>query len=340
MKKLLNTLYVTKQGTYLHQEGETIVAELEKKIILRLPAHTLSGLVCFGNVLCSPALLALCSKYGIHVSFLTEYGKFLARVEGPVSGNVLLRIQQMKTAMDSVKSAEIAKSFLYGKILNSRSIIQRRLRDHGENPQCHRAVDLLANSVRLLKKADNLESIRGLEGDAAAVYFESFNELILTSQDNFYIRNRNRRPPLDPMNALLSFIYTILAHDCEAALETVGLDPQIGFLHALRSGRPSLALDLMEEFRAPLADRLALSLVNLKQIQPEDFTKTETGTVNMHEKARKTLLTVWQNKKQETIQHPFLNEKVKIGLLPHIQASLLARFIRGDIDIYPPFIVK
>ena len=340
MKKLLNTLYVQTQGIYLRREGETIVAEKEHTVLSRIPIHTLSGLVCFGNVLCSPFLLGLCAEHGVHVSFLTEYGKFLSRVEGPVSGNVLLRIAQMKAASDLQKTCDIAKSFVAGKILNTRNILQRRLRDHGEDNACNRAVIELAASVRQLRNVSSIEIVRGIEGDAAARYFEVFNCLLVAQQDSFTIKNRNRRPPCDPMNALLSFLYTLLAHDCTGALESVGLDPQIGFLHALRSGRPSLALDLMEEFRAPLADRTALSLVNLQQVNKKDFKVSETGAVEMTENARKTVLVAWQKKKKESIVHPFLGEKVEIGLLPYVQSLLLARFLRGDLDAYPPFLLK
>lgn len=340
MKKLLNTLYVQTQGTYLRREGETVVAEREREVVARIPVHTLSGLVCFGNVLCSPFLLGLCGERGVHVSFLTEHGRFLARVEGPVSGNVLLRVAQGKAADDPVRVRELASSFVAGKILNARTVLQRRLRDHGDEPGCARAVGLLAGFARQLRQAENTDAVRGTEGEAAACYFAVFNELIVAQRAAFAIRGRNRRPPLDPMNALLSFLYTLLAHDCTGALESVGLDPQIGFLHALRPGRDSLALDLMEEFRAPLADRLALSLVNLQRVSRKDFRTSESGAVEMSENARKTVLLAWQQKKKETIVHPFLGEKVEIGLLPYVQALLLARHLRGDLDGYPPFLLK
>ena len=340
MKKLLNTLYVQSQGSYLRQEGETVVVERERAIVARIPIHTLSGIVCFGNVLCSPFLLGLCGERGVHVSFLTEHGRFLARVEGPVSGNVLLRVAQMKAADDPRWTRDIAASCVAGKILNARTILQRRLRDHGDDEVCSHAVIELAGAVQQLRKAATTDEVRGVEGSAAARYFEAFNELIVAQREAFAIRNRNRRPPLDPMNALLSFLYTLLAHDCVGALESVGLDPQIGFLHALRPGRPSLALDLMEEFRAPLADRMALSLVNLQQLGGKNFKTSESGAVEMSEAARKTVLLAWQKKKQETIVHPFLGDKVEIGLLPHAQALLLARHLRGDLDAYPPFLLK
>ena len=340
MKKLLNTLYVQSQGSYLRQEGETVVVERDRTIVARIPIHTLSGIVCFGNVMCSPFLLGLCGERGVHVSFLSEHGRFLARVEGPVSGNVLLRVAQMKAAQDADKARDIAASFVAGKIINARTILQRRLRDHGDDADCAQGVIELAALVQKLRKASTTDEVRGVEGEAAAKYFKTFNALLVAQRDAFAIRNRNRRPPLDPMNALLSFLYTLLAHDCVGALESVGLDPQIGFLHALRPGRPSLALDLMEEFRAPLADRMALSLVNLQQLGPKDFKVSESGAVEMSEAARKTVLLAWQKKKQETILHPFLGEKVEIGLLPYVQALLLARLLRGDLDAYPPFLLK
>ena len=340
MKKLLNILYVQTQGTYLRREGETVVAEREHDVVARIPIHTLSGIVCFGNVLCSPFLLGLCGERGVHVSFLSEHGRFLARVEGPVSGNVLLRVAQQKAADDPIHARELAKSFVAGKILNARTVLQRRLRDHGDEPGCSHAVVELAALVRQLRGTASVDVVRGVEGDAAARYFEAFNGLLVAQREAFSIRNRNRRPPRDPTNALLSFLYTLLAHDCAGALESVGLDPQIGFLHALRPGRDGLALDLMEEFRAPLADRMALSLVNLQQLGPRDFKTTESGAVEMTESALKTVLLAWQKKKQETILHPFLGEKVEIGLLPYVQSLLLARHLRGDLDAYPPFLLK
>lgn len=340
MKKLLNILYVQTQGMYLRREGETVVAEREHIVVARIPVHTLSGIVCFGNVLCSPFVLELCGEHGVHVTFLSEHGRFIARVDGPVSGNVLLRVAQMKAAGETEHARQIAYGFVAGKILNARAILQRRLRDHGMDAACEHAVQRMQNLVEDLRKADDMEVMRGIEGEAASCYFDAFNALLVAQKDGFSINGRNRRPPLDPMNALLSFLYTLLAHDCAGALEGVGLDPQIGFLHALRPGRDSLALDLMEEFRAPLADRVALSLVNLKQLSPRQFRKSESGAVEMNDEARKTVLLAWQQKKKEVILHPFINEKVEIGLLPHVQALLLARHLRGDLDAYPPFLLK
>lgn len=341
MKKLLNTLYVTTQDTYLRKEGETVVVEKEKQVLLRLPIHTLQGIVTFGNVMTSPFLLNLCAERGVCVSFMSESGRFLARVTGPVSGNVLLRLAQMRAYEDKEKKGEIARSFVIGKLLNARNIILRRIRDHGDSDVLRDAAEKHVDVVRRVRDSPpDAERLRGLEGEAGATYFGCFNELLVAQKDDFAISGRNRRPPTDPMNALLSYLYTLLAHDCRGALEGVGLDPQIGFLHEIRSGRPGLALDLMEEFRAVLADRVALSLVNLRQVGPRDFKTTESGAVEMKEETRKTILQTWQKKKQETIQHPFLEERVPIGLLPHLQALLLARYLRGDLDAYPPYIQK
>lgn len=341
MKKLLNTLYITTQETYLRKEGETVVVEKDKSVLLRLPIHTLQGIVTFGNVMTSPFLLNLCAERGVCVSFMSETGKFLARVTGPISGNVLLRLAQMRAYEDKTKKGEIARSFVIGKVMNVRNVLQRRMRDHGETPSLLDASEQLLDVLRRLRDSEpDAARIRGLEGEAGAIYFGTFNELLLAGQDNFAISSRNRRPPMDPMNALLSYLYTLLAHDCRGALEGVGLDPQIGFLHEIRHGRPSLALDLMEEFRSVIADRVALSLVNLRQLDAKDFKTTESGAVEMKEDARKTVLQAWQKKKQEMVVHPFIEERAPIGLLPHLQALLLARFLRGDIDAYPPYIQK
>lgn len=340
MKKLLNTLYVSTQGVYLHQEGETVVACLNRETKLRLPIHTLSGIVCFGQVACSPPLLGLCGERGVHVSFLTERGKFLARVTGPVSGNVLLRREQVRRTDKPGDTLEIARSFVLGKLANSRTVLQRAQRDHGSSEDVERAVDALAGIMRRARLAADIDALRGLEGEGANHYFKVFDHMVLAQREIFTMKVRSRRPPLDPLNALLSFLYTLLAHDCEAALEGVGLDPQFGFLHALRPGRPSLALDLMEEFRAMLADRVTLSLINMLQVNGKGFKTSESGAVVMDDDTRKIVLQTWQKKKQDQIQHPFLDEKIEVGLLPHAQALLLARHLRGDLDAYPPFLLK
>jgi CRISPR-associated protein Cas1 len=343
MKKHLNTLFVTTQGAYLSKEGETVVVKVNQEIKLRLPVHTIGGIVCFGNVSCSPFLMGFCGENGVGISFLSEYGRFLARVQGPVSGNVLLRREQYRRADDQNYSAQIAKSLVIGKVANCRTVLQRALRDHVEklnSDNLRSAVDDLSRSLESLGLYQPLDAVRGLEGDAAHTYFNVFDHLIVAQKEKFPFQERNRRPPLDNVNCLLSFLYTLLVHDCRSALESVGLDPAVGFLHRDRSGRPSLALDLMEEFRPFLADRLALSLINLRQIQDKGFSVAETGAVMMNDETRKTLLVAYQERKQEEIYHPFLDEKITIGLLFHIQALLLARCLRGDLDGYPPFIWK
>ena len=343
MKKHLNTLFVTTQGAYLSKEGETIVVKIEKEARLRLPVHTIGGIVCFGNVGCSPFLMGFCAENGVGVSFLTEHGRFLARVQGPVSGNVLLRREQYRRADDPAASADVARAVLTGKIANSRTVLQRALRDHADKMAADEvafAAKRLGNCLDLLNREQPLDSLRGCEGDAAHIYFSVFDHLIVSQKDTFTFEERNRRPPLDNVNALLSFIYTLLVHDIRSALETVGLDPAVGFLHRDRPGRPSLALDLMEEFRPFLADRLALSLINLRQVQAKGFQKSDSGAVLMTDETRKTLLVAYQERKQEEILHPFLDEKVTIGLLFHMQALLMARYLRGDLDGYPPFIWK
>jgi len=343
MKKHLNTLFVTTQGAYLAKEGETIVVKVDREIRLRLPVHTIGGIVCFGNVSCSPFLMGFCAENGVGMSFMSEQGRFLARVQGPVSGNVLLRREQYRRADDDKVSADIARTMVIGKISNCRTVLQRALRDHGEKMEQSRldaTVKRLAYYLELLADSHPLDIVRGYEGDAAHSYFDVFDCLIVAQKASFTFEERNRRPPLDNVNALLSFIYTLLAHDIRSALEGVGLDPAVGFLHRDRPGRPGLALDLMEEFRPFLADRLALSLINLRQVQGRGFQKTESGGVTMSDDTRKTVLVAYQERKQEEIYHPFIDEKVAIGLLFHVQALLLARHIRGDLDGYPPFIWK
>lgn len=343
MKKHLNTLFVTSQGAYLAKEGETIVVKVNQEVRLRLPVHTIGGIVCFGNVSCSPFLMGFCGENGVGISFLTESGHFLARVQGPVSGNILLRRAQYRLADDVEYSAKMAKAFVTGKIANCRTVLQRTLRDHAgkvNEDALRSCVDDLNRALKSLELNQTLEEARGLEGEAAHSYFNVFDHLIVAQKESFSFRDRNRRPPLDNVNCLLSFLYTLLVHDCRSALESVGLDPACGFLHRDRPGRPSLALDLMEEFRPFLADRLVLSLINLRQVQTGGFKKTENGAVVMDDETRKTVLVAYQERKQEEIMHPFLEEKVTIGLLFHVQALLLARCLRGDLDGYPPFIWK
>lgn len=343
MKRLLNTLYVTTSGAYLARDGETVHVRVENESRLRVPIHTLGSIVCFGHVMCSPPLMGLCAERNVTLAFLTEYGRFLARVHGPVSGNVLLRREQYRQADDDSASTEIARAIVVGKIANARTVLLRATRDRPNDltaPALSKSAHRLAQTMETLSQADTLDRVRGLEGEAARDYFGVFDGLITVQKDAFFFRERSRRPPLDNLNALLSFLYTLLVHDVTAALETVGLDPQVGFLHRDRPGRSSLALDLMEELRPFLADRLALSLINRRQVNARGFRKTETGAVLMDDDTCKTVLTVYQKRKQDEIQHPFLGEKAAIGLLPHLQALLLARYLRSDLDGYPPFLWK
>ncbi len=343
MKKHLNTLFVTTQGAYLAKEGECVLVRVEREDRLRLPVHTLDGIVCFGNVTCSPFLMGFCAERDVTVSFLSEYGRFLARVQGPVSGNVLLRRTQYRYADDQRQTAAISRSFVAGKVYNSRMVLQRALRDHSEKVDesaLRAAVDRMAAILEHLQQDLSLDRVRGFEGEAAQIYFEVFDQLITSQKVDFFFRQRNRRPPLDRVNCLLSFLYTLLMHDVRSALESVGLDPAVGFLHRDRPGRPSLALDLMEEFRPFFADRLALSLVNLGQVKAKGFEIRESGAVLMDDETRKTVLIAYQKRKQDEIVHPFLQEKMQVGLLFYAQALLLARFLRGDLDGYPPFLYK
>jgi CRISPR-associated protein Cas1 len=343
MKKHLNTLFVTTQGAYLSKEGETVVVKVEEEIRLRVPIHTISGIVCFGNVSCSPYLMGFCAENDVAISFLSEHGRFLAKVQGPVSGNVLLRREQYRKADDLKFSAEVTKFVLTGKITNCRTVLQRALRDHSnkiDEQDVRSAVLRLNHLLESLNQEQSPDVLRGIEGDAAHIYFNVFDHLILTQKEAFHFDERSRRPPLDNVNRLLSFTYTLLMHDIRSALESVGLDPAVGFLHRDRPGRPGLALDLMEEFRPFIGDRLTLSLINLQQVQDKAFSKMDSGAVTMNDDARKKVLVAYQERKQEEILHPFLEEKVTIGMLFHIQALLMARYLRGDLDGYPPFIWK
>jgi CRISPR-associated protein Cas1 len=340
MRKLLNTLYVSSQGSYLHQEGETVVVEREKQRVLQLPIHTIGGIVCFGNVLCSPFLLGFCAERDVAVSFLSEYGRFLASVRGPVSGNVLLRRQQYRMADDEEATRGIAANVVSGKLANCRVVMNRTVRDHVAKVNAgdlREASEKIGKIIERIPRAASTDEVRGLEGQAAAEYFRAFNHLIVDQKEDFVFAERSRRPPLDEVNALLSFVYTLLAHDVRSALETVGLDPAVGFLHRDRPGRPGLALDIMEEFRPVIADRLVLSLINRRQLGKKGFTKTAGGAVTMDADTRKTVLTEYQSRKQDEVYHPYIEETVPIGLLFFIQANLMARYIRGDIDGYPPF---
>ena len=343
MKQLLNTLYVTMQGAYLAKEGEAVIVRVEKETKLRVPIHTIGGIVCFGQVSCSPPLMGLCGERGVTISFLTERGRFLARVQGPVSGNVLLRREQYRRADNPAASAVLARAVVAAKVANCRTVLQRTLRDNADCPGAEplqQAVKRLGRHMDGLKRDRSLDRVRGIEGDAGRTYFNVFDHLITAQKDDFSFQGRSRRPPTDNVNALLSFYYTILMHDVRSALEGVGLDPQVGYLHRDRPGRHGLALDLMEEFRPFLADRLTLSLINRQQIRGSGFTQAETCGVRMDDKTRKEVLVAYQKRKQEEIQHPFIGERVSIGLVPHLQAQLLSRHLRGDLDGYPPFIWK
>ncbi len=341
MKKLLNTLYVTTQGVYLHREGEAVAVKRDDETLLNLPIHTIQGIVCFGRVSMSPPLMGFCGERGVLVSFLSESGRFLARVQGGAAGNILLRRIQYRAADDPIRSAALARVFIMAKIANSRNVLRRAMREKSVNPEAVEASSsYLARSLEHMSRCpdDSLDTLRGMEGDCAREYFSVFDHMIVAQKSGIQFKGRSRRPPLDEVNALLSFIYTLLVHDVEAALEGVGLDPYCGFLHRDRPGRPSLALDMMEELRPVLADRLVLSLINRQQLSKSDFKRTESGAVVMEDDARKTVLTAWQKRKQEEMQHPFLEENAALGLFPHLQAMLLARHLRGDLDAYPAMI--
>jgi CRISP-associated protein Cas1 len=343
MRKHDNTLYVTTQGAYLKKEGTNVIVRIEQETKLSLPVHTIGGIICFGNVACSPFLMGMCASEGVHVSFLSENGRFLARVIGPQSGNVLLRRAQHEATMNDAHSAKVAGAIVAAKIANSRLVLKRALRDHGEKMDVswvQWSVRRLRRLLALCMRQNDITGVRSLEADAARAYFRAFNKLIVIEDEAFRFAGRSRRPPMDRINAMLSFVYAILAHDVAAACESVGLDPQMGFLHADRPGRPSLALDLMEEFRAMLADRLVLSLINRRQVNEKGFKMQETGAVEMDDTTRKTMLVEYQKRKQDEVTHPFLNEKMTVGILPFVQARLLARFLRGDLAEYPAYFWK
>ena len=343
MKHLLNTLYITTQGSYLAREGETALVRVEQETKLQLPIHTIGSIICFGQVSCSPFLLGLCAECHVSVSFLSMNGRFMARMEGPVSGNVLLRREQYRRADNLESSAVIARAVVIAKIANCRTVLLRAVRSYPESEgvsELKTTADYLNTQLQSLTEPLPLDSIRGIEGDAARNYFGVFKYLVIEQKKEFSFNRRSRRPPLDNMNAILSFLYTVLAHDVASALECSGIDPAVGFLHRDRAGRPGLALDIMEEFRPYIVDRLALTLINLKQIQASGFQQTESGAITMDDVTRKTVLIEYQKRKQEEIKHPYLGENVAIGLLPHIQAMLLSRYLRGELDNYPAFISK
>ncbi|MCF7530150.1 type I-C CRISPR-associated endonuclease Cas1c [Neisseria lisongii] len=337
MKKLQNTLYITTQGSYLHKERETLIVEQERRKVAQLPIHSIGHIFCFGNVMVSPYLMGFCGEKGVNLVFFSEHGRFLARLQGRQSGNVFLRRAQYKYS--EINPIAIAKNIIAAKIQSQKRLLQRHIRNHGNQPAVQSAILSLTYSVQQLKQADTLPLIRGIEGDAAARYFGVFQNLI-SQKSGFIFQGRNRRPPKDGVNALLSFLYSILGRDISGALQGVGLDPQVGFLHADRSGRDSLAQDILEEFRAWWADSMVLALINRGQIKPTDFVQEVSGAVNIKEDTRKLIFKTLQAKKQEKIIHPFLQEEITVGLLPHIQALLLARHLRGDLAEYPPFLAR
>jgi CRISPR-associated protein Cas1 len=340
MKHLANVLYITTPETYLSLDGENVVIQKDEHTSTRLPLHNIENIVCFNWQGASPALMGACAERSIGLTFLAPSGRFLARVTGRVKGNVLLRRKQFEVAEKEAQSIPIAASFLLGKLSNCRKVIERALRDHAMLVNVEAlsgASAFLKETLKVIPACQSTADLMGFEGSAAKVYFGVFDHLILQQKEEFRFEERSRRPPLDNMNSLLSFLYTLLANECASALETVGLDPFVGFLHADRPGRPSLALDLMEELRPVMADRLALSLVNRRQITGKGFTKKESGGILMDDETRKAVITAWQERKKEEIVHPYLNERIPFGLIPHVQALLLARHLRGDLDAYPPY---
>ena len=343
MKRLLNTLYITSGNRYLSLDGENVVVLEEQQEIGRIPLHNLQAIVTFGYTGASPALMGVCAQRNIELSFMSGNGRFLARVTGEVKGNVTLRKQQYRVSDDREKSIKIARNFILGKVYNSRWVLERAGRDYAMrlDAELIRKKSLyLAQSMKNIRMCENNEELLGLEGEAASVYFSVFDELILQQKKDFYFHGRNKRPPLDNVKAMLSFAYSLLASMCGSALESVGLDPYVGFFHTDRPGRMSLALDLMEEFRSIMADRFVLTLINKRIMKSDHFMKKENGAVIMSDEGRKLFISAWQSKKQETITHPFLNEKIEWGMAPYVQSMLLARYLRGDIDEYPPFFWK
>lgn len=340
MRKLLNTLYITTPESYLSKDGENVVVSVKQQEVFRISVLNIEAIVTFGYMGASPGLMKLCADHGIGLTFLSPHGRFVSRIQGQVRGNVLLRKAQYALSDDENVATEIARICIAGKIQNYRTILRRYERDYGHTEEITEALEQMERCKRLTLSATTRDQIRGLEGEAASAYFAVFPQLIINQKKDFPFNGRNRRPPKDAVNAMLSLAYTLLTNDITAALETVGLDPYVGFLHTLRPGRASLALDMVEELRAYLGDRFVLSLINRKQISASDFLYQGEEGVVLTDGGRKTFLTAWQARKKETISHPFLQEKIPIGLIPHAQAMLLARCIRGDLDTYPVFLVK
>ena len=341
MKKHLNTLYITTDNTWLSKDGDTIKIQLDGQCLGRFPLHNIQGIISFGwNILVSPQLMEACLVQGIHITFCNPYGKFLATVQGNFKGNVLLRRSQYRLADNEELHVPIAREMIAAKIANCRTLLMRVARTYDMSAKMQGAIDQLKSYVRMARKNQVLDQLRGIEGTAADVYFKVFDFCLVNQDPNIHFTQRQRRPPQDPVNALLSFLYTLLSHDARSALASVGLDPDVGFLHRDRPGRHSLALDLMEEFRAPMADRLVLTLLNRKQLKCNDFEIQDNGAVLLKEESRKIVLQAWQERKSQTIDHPFLNEKVTVGFLMHIQAQILAKTIRGEMNEYVPYIWK
>lgn len=343
MRKLLNTLFVTSKDAYLSLEGETVCVSISNQKVGQFPLHTLESIICFSYNGATPSLMGVCAKKGITLSFYNPYGRFLCRTVGENQGNVLLRKRQYQVSDNQSMSCLIARNFILGKVFNCRWSIDRTLRDHSirvNEAQCKKAIKYLSDSLDKIKKEENLDSLRGLEGECASVYFSVFDELILNQKEEFYFNCRNKRPPLDKVNAMLSFGYTLLANDCAGALEGVGLDSFVGFIHRDRPGRKSLALDLMEELRPIIVDRFVLTLINNRQIKVEHFKESESHAVEFTDEGRKKFLALWQEHKRKQIIQPFLQEKIYWGLVPYVQALLLARYLRDDLDGYPPFLWK
>ena len=343
MRHLLNTLFVTSEDVYLSLDGENVVANRGGEIAARYPLHTLQSIVSFSYVGASPALMGACAARGVGLAFCSPRGKFLARVCGPSQGNVLLRRMQYRVTDDPGESCRAARMMIFGKVYNARWSVERTKRDHAMRVDTVRFAEVSAQLQGLLPQIaaeTSLESLRGLEGSGATAYFGVLDEMILREKETFFFHERSRRPPLDAFNALLSFAYSLLAHDCASALESVGLDAYVGFLHRDRPGRESLALDLMEELCACMADRFVLTIVNNRVLKASDFVFRESGAVLLTDEGRRTFLRRWQERKYETITHPFLEEKLPWGLVPYVQSLLLARYLRGDLDDYPPFLWK
>lgn len=339
MRKMLNTLFVTTENAYLSKDGENVVVTVDKEETFRIPVLNIESIVSFSYMGASPGLMKLCGDRGVSLTFLTPNGRFIGHVQGPQRGNVLLRKAQYKISEDLVQQLHLGRLFIAGKVQNYYNILRRAIRDNGEDETIRLAAERLKHKKDKILKADSLDNLRGLEGDAASEYFSVLPRMIIQQKEDFSFSGRNKRPPCDAVNAMLSFAYTLLANDVTAALEAVGLDPYVGFFHTLRPGRPSLALDMMEEFRAYLGDRLVLSLINKRQITATHFRSQGDYGIVMDDNARKTLITAWQSRKREQVTHPFTEEKIPIGLLPHVQAMLLARYLRGDLDDYPVFLI-